>query len=121
MASWKPWCCGWAGLVVLAGLGLAGTQREEVPVTDASEGGGTMLQSVSPAGFAEPFRDGSAERFKRRARLVRLPEEETEQDAVHRAPDPGWRALLFGGSGLALALVTSLALAWRRRRFFETA
>lgn len=101
----------------MAGLGLTGP----VPQPEAAKAlEGEIVRTAAAAAGEAQDRARSAEPFMRRARIVRRPEEPGE-DASESASRLPWRGVFIGVSALMLALSVSLALAWRRRRFFETA
>ena len=95
------------GIAVLAGILLASTARVgPAPLAASSH---ETLPAVS-------FSDADGERFKRRARLVRVPEEDTEEVAYEQ---PSFDRL--GAAAVALGFLgfsSALWLAFRRRRFF---
>lgn len=97
------------GIVVLAGVLLAGTAR------------------VGPAPLAASFDErlpavslsaDEGERFKRRARLVRVPDEDTEEVAYEQ-PDAGRVRELAAALGL-LGFSSAFWLARRRKRFLAS-
>lgn len=100
----------------MVGLGFTG------PAPQLAAGEALESEIALTVAAAEEAKDraSAAEPFMRRARIVRLPEE-PEGDASGSSSHLPWRGVFVGVSALMFALAVSLALAWRRRRFFETA
>ena len=97
------------GIAVLAGILLASTARVGAAADAAALEDGPPAVSLDEAG---------SERFKRRALLLRVPQEDIEeiadeQPSPHR---PGTAVVALGFLGLS----STLWLALRRRRFFAS-
>lgn len=97
------------GIAVLAGILLASTARV---------GAAPLAASLDEGRPAVSFEEADSERFKRRARLLRVPEEDIDEIAYEQ---PSLDRLGAAAAALGfLGLSSALWLALRRRRFFAS-